>query len=454
MVVFVSLLAFSISCCAFLGFRLYSLKNLLNQTSKFLEDTTKSKDLLIQENTYLEIEFAKIKTELEQKTLYFNHLQADSKIRTEETKNLLSSEVKNILLETSQQIALQAQNASAITLQKSTEIHQDITQKFIETYNRLNSQNAIYSQALRDCMQKTDLLLKSLSNPSFAGSFNELNLANNLINLGFKEGEDFVLQLSIEVQNKVYRPDAVLFMPTKNNFSNLTRNVFIIDAKACAYLATFASETNISQEDIIKKINTSLSKHIKDLSSKDYKTSLTHFLSNAGKITSATSTVRSSIQNNSDMIDKILTIMYVPTDEMLTKLNTDILSEARLNQIYIVGPTGLAMLLNIIKENIGSYRIENEYKVIKNLTKELINRFSRISDIVQKINKDIDGAKNKITELSSSFNARLIPITKQIADSGHFTDIKIPEKIIFTSQQPDTIDYSDLSDIKNLTSPK
>ncbi|MDX1924098.1 MAG: DNA recombination protein RmuC [Rickettsiaceae bacterium] len=257
-------------------------------------------------------------------------------------------------------------------------------------------------------------LQNALLSPSATGALAEITLENLLKNSGLKDGTDYRMQYGFndETHNKL-RPDAVVFLPEDS--------LLIIDAKASQFLVSCEKP-----EDLAKTMNL----HLKNLISKDYINELTK-----------------EFQNKKVKIRRINTIMFLPTDQAMIKVqesDKSFLEKAWSNNIYVVGPSGLLNILSIARVHISEkLRVDNYENIIHEIS-NLINSLASVSEHAFKLGNSLSSAISNYDKFAASFNRNIVSKASKLKSIGvtrsGLKDAKLLERFQLVSSKNELIE--------------
>jgi DNA recombination protein RmuC len=257
------------------------------------------------------------------------------------------------------------------------------------------------SGQLQDKARVLDTLWRALSSPGGAGHLAEVGLANTLKSFGLEHGRDFVLQHTThdEDTGRKLRPDAVVFLPGNS--------ALVIDCKASKFLLEIARAQGSAEEaEAFRNLARTMNQHLRALAEKDYKGAILAAWRQAGR---------------SDEIARILSVMYLPNEAALEKLNRadpDFLQKARTAQIIPAGPAGLHCAISLASVEINLLRqVENQERIVET-TQALIDGIAVALGHAGAIGKSIKAAAESFETFTNSVNRRLLPRARSLAKLG------------------------------------
>lgn len=257
------------------------------------------------------------------------------------------------------------------------------------------------SGQLQDKARVLDTLWRALSSPGGAGHVAEIGLANTLKSFGLEHGRDFLLQHTTHDDDtgRKLRPDAVVFLPGNS--------VLVIDCKASKFLLDIArAEGSAAEAEAFRNLARTMNQHLRALAEKDYRSAILAAWRQAGR---------------SDEIARILSVMYLPNEAALEKLNRadpDFLHKARTAQIIPAGPAGLHCAISLASVEINLLRqVENQERIVET-TQALLDGIAVALSHAGAVGKSIKAAAESFEGFTASINRRLLPRARQLAKLG------------------------------------
>src|SRR5260221_6021273 len=240
--------------------------------------------------------------------------------------------------------------------------------------------------------QRIETVVRALSNPSGAGQFGEILLANTLKSFGMIENQDFKLQFTTTdtETGQRRRPDAVIFLPGST--------VLVIDCKASKFLFDIAeAEGIVAETSAYDNLARTMNEHLTALAGKDYRASVIAAYRQGGF---------------PGEIARVISIMYLPSEsavERLQKADPSFMQRAASLQIIPAGPAGLACILSFASTEIGlSRQIENRERIVE-VTQALLDSISIVLGHALGLGRGIKTAAEGFERLTKSVNRTLLP---------------------------------------------
>ncbi len=249
--------------------------------------------------------------------------------------------------------------------------------------------------------QRIETVVRALSNPSGAGQFGEILLANTLKSFGMIENQDFKLQFTTTdtETGQRRRPDAVIFLPGST--------VLVIDCKASKFLFDIAeAEGIVAETSAYDNLARTMNEHLTALAGKDYRASVIAAYRQGGF---------------PGEIARVISIMYLPSEsavERLQKADPSFMQRAASLQIIPAGPAGLACILSFASTEIGlSRQIENRERIVE-VTQALLDSISIVLGHALGLGRGIKTAAEGFERLTKSVNRTLLPRARRLAQLG------------------------------------
>lgn len=246
-----------------------------------------------------------------------------------------------------------------------------------------------------------DTVWRSLSSPGGAGQLAEIGLANALKSFGLEIGRDALLQHTTQDDEtgRRLRPDAIVFLPGNS--------VLVIDCKASKFLLDIAAaEGTEREEEAYRNLARTMNQHLKALAEKDYRGAILAAWRQAGR---------------GEEIARILSVMYLPNEAALEKLNRadpEFIQKARAAQIIPAGPAGLHCALSLASVEISLMRqVENQSRIVE-MTELLLESVAVALTHAGTIGRSIKSAADAFAKLTGSVNQRLLPRARNLAKLG------------------------------------
>jgi DNA recombination protein RmuC len=302
-----------------------------------------------------------------------------------------------------------------------------ITEELMKQANALSKQFVEVDTTSRENKESVATVLRALSAPGTSGHAAQTTLGNVLKNFSLVEGRDYHLEYTITGTGEAgagrLRPDAVVFLPSDT--------VLVIDSKSSKHLLALAEaeEDEGASETAAQDFKRSMNQHLKDLSTKDYRSAVATALRSAGRDAEAR---------------QILTLMWLPNEgavEKLSHADPNFTAKAAENQIYVTGPSGLWSAIGIASTRIQFETRQQNIEKIATLTGDLVQRVTTTLDHAAKIGEAISRAAKSFDDMAGSANSRVIPTMRKMGDLGLDLPAKgLPSPITRLDVRKDAID--------------
>jgi DNA recombination protein RmuC len=286
------------------------------------------------------------------------------------------------------------------------------TEQFVRQFELVTNAVAQLQGQVGEKSQLLDTLRRALTNPTGAGQFAEIGLANTLKSFGLEEGRDFALQHTTEdaETGRRLRPDAVVFLPGNS--------VLVIDCKASKFLVEIAeAEATEQEEEAYRNLARTMNGHLKALAEKDYRSAVAAACKQSGR---------------EGEVARVLSLMYLPNDAALEKLRRadgEFAQKAAALKIIPAGPAGLASALGLASVEISFMRqVENQEKIAAG-TEALLETLATVLGHADKVGRNIKGAADAFEKLSKSVNGRLVPRARGLVKLGLRPGKELPARL-------------------------
>jgi DNA recombination protein RmuC len=283
-----------------------------------------------------------------------------------------------------------------------------------------------------------DTLWRALSSPGGAGQVAEIGLANTLKSFGLEHGRDFLLQFTTQDEDgKKLRPDAVVFLPGNS--------VLVIDCKASKFLLEIARAEGTPEEgEAYRNLARTMNQHLRALAEKDYRSAILAAWRQSGR---------------EEEIARILSVMYLPNEAALEKLNRadpDFIHRARLAQIIPAGPAGLHCAISLASVEINFIRqVENQQRITET-ARLLLDGMAVMLGHAAQLGRGIKAAAESFARLTASVNQRLLPRARNLAKLGVQPNKPLPGNLpsyAVHAQEDDTLIEGEAAELVEVEPP-
>jgi DNA recombination protein RmuC len=278
---------------------------------------------------------------------------------------------------------------------------QKVTADLMGQFERIAKSVSSLNDQVTENRQTVDTVWRSQSSPGGAGQFAEIGLENTLKSFGLERDRDFVIQHTVDGEDGAgrLRPDAVVFLPGDT--------VLVIDSKASKFLLELAqAEEGEAEDQAYARLARSMASHLRSLTDKNYANAVAAYLREAGSQRSAR---------------RILTVMYLPNDGALEKLDRadpKVLRDAARAQISLAGPSALACLIGLARVQIDLGRqAENQEQIVDGAA-HLLDSVAVMLGHAEKVGRGLRSASDHYSKFSASVNGRLLPRARNLIGLG------------------------------------
>ncbi len=258
---------------------------------------------------------------------------------------------------------------------------------------------------------QTQSLKEALSKPNVRGRWGELQLKNCIELAGMSDFCDVDFQQEFKENDKVYRPDMIVKLPSGKRI--------IVDAKTpMEFYLKYIDESNEQLkaqhlENHAKRLKT----HIRELGSKTYNEAV-----------------------GAESLDYV--VMFLPNESFLfaaLEAQRDIIEYALANKVLITTPPSLVALLRAIHMGWGEYKVTENAKLIYDYSKELQKRLMTFAKGFLSVEQQLEKSLDTFRTAKNSFQTRVLAQARKIESleslgNNSITEV-IPENIAETSPE-------------------
>lgn len=252
---------------------------------------------------------------------------------------------------------------------------------------------------------QTQSLKEALSKPNVRGRWGELQLKNCIELAGMSDFCDVDFQQEFKENDKVYRPDMIVRLPSGKRI--------IVDAKTpMEFYLKYIDETNEQLkvqhlDQHAKRLKT----HIRELGSKTYNEAV-----------------------GAESLDYV--VMFLPNESFLfaaLEAQRDIIEYALANKVLITTPPSLVALLRAIHMGWGEYKVTENAKLIYDYSKELQKRLMTFAKGFLSVEQQLEKSLDTFRTAKNSFQTRVLAQARKIEsleDLGNTTlTDSLPEEL-------------------------
>ena len=245
----------------------------------------------------------------------------------------------------------------------------------------LSDVKSTHEKAISETSKLTNALKGSSQS---AGRWGEEKLKNILDMMNMSEGVDYDMQATTDEEG--LRPDCIVNIPGDLKLA--------VDSKVSIqdYLSAMETNDEAARNSYLQKNAAKIRNHMQALSKKEYFKKIKGSLPEVLMFIPEESIFYSSLQN-----DK--------------KLYQDSLK----SNIIIVGPTGLLMMVTMIKKMWASHKQSKEVSKIVDIGSELYKRFQTMSSHIASLGDSIEKTSSNYNKFIGSMDSKVLPKFEEIS---------------------------------------
>ncbi len=265
----------------------------------------------------------------------------------------------------------------------------------------LSDVKSTHEKAISETSKLTNALKGSSQS---AGRWGEEKLKNILDMMNMSEGVDYDMQATTDEEG--LRPDCIVNIPGDLKLA--------VDSKVSIqdYLSAMETNDEAARNSYLQKNAAKIRNHMQALSKKEYFKKIKGSLPEVLMFIPEESIFYSSLQNDKKLYQDSL------------KLN-----------IIIVGPTGLLMMVTMIKKMWASHKQSKEVSKIVDIGSELYKRFQTMSSHIASLGDSIEKTSSNYNKFIGSMDSKVLPKFEEISKfySSAIVDKNKKPKIISDS---------------------
>lgn len=299
-------------------------------------------------------------------------------------------------------VDLEARHKAIEATLKQLDVQQRELEKRREgAYAALSKQLEGMVAAEKDLRQETAHLVQALRSPQMRGSWGQLHLRRVVELAGLLNNCDFFEQHSVQEEGKTWRPDLVVKLPGDRHI--------VVDAKTPleAYLdASDAGDDNLRKKKL-QEHATSLRKHIRDLSAKEY---WKHF-----------------------SIAPEYVILFLPAEAFFSaalQVDPALIEVGADQNIIVATPTTLIAILRAVAFSWKQDQLSKNAQEIARLGSELYDRLGNVCEYWNKVGKNLNTAVDAYNQSIASIESRVFVTARKLKESSSIVkELPEPESI-------------------------
>ncbi len=256
--------------------------------------------------------------------------------------------------------------------------------------------------------QETGNLVSALKRPSTRGSWGEIQLRNVIEMAGMVEHCDFLQQSSVSSEEGLLRPDVLVKLPGGK--------VIVVDSKVPldAYLAHLEAQDEQQRALQLARHAKQTRDHVVKLASKGY---------------------QRQFEATPDLV-----VMFVPSEGIYQAAlaeDASLIEYGVHQQVLIATPTTLIGLLRAVHYGWRQEQIAESARAIAEAGRELHKRLAVFAEPLAKVGRQLGSAVDAYNQAARSFDARLTPKARELAQMGASSGRELPvAALVESSPQP------------------
>ena len=257
-----------------------------------------------------------------------------------------------------------------------------------ESRGRLEAQLRTLTETGEKLRTETGALVTALRKPNTRGQWGQMQLRNVVELAGMVKHCDFLEQASLSGE-EVLRPDAIVRMPGGKHV--------MIDAKAPlqGVLDAYEARDEEERQRHLRDHARLLRKHFRALAEKAY---------------------WDQLDSAPDFV-----VMFLPAEHLYgsaLEVDPTLIEEAMARRVLIVTPTTLLAVLYAVAYGWQQERVAESAQAISELGRELHTRLVKLSSLLAKLGRQLNGAVRAYNEAVGSYEARVLPGARRFAEHG------------------------------------
>lgn len=301
-------------------------------------------------------------------------------------------------------------------LEANKQMMNEIENKRHQAYGDIKQQIENMTRGQKELRDETGKLVNALHRPQARGRYGEITLRKVVELAGMNQYCDFDEQASVQSDGGTLRPDMVVNMPNKRTL--------IVDAKMPLdnYLKAIEAETEEQRREHLQQHAKDVRSHIDTLSRKSY---------------------WEQLEQTPDFV-----VMFIGGDQFLHSAlehQPDLLEYAMKSKIILTTPGSLMGLLRAVAYGWRQEEIAENLLKIQKLAKDLHDRAGNFAEHIDKVGKSLNSSMKSYNSAVGSFQSRLIPTVRQLAEHGVSKGGELPEirQVDTVTRQIDTSERDD-----------
>lgn len=258
-----------------------------------------------------------------------------------------------------------------------------------EAYGAIRTQVLQLAESQKTLGQETRRLVQALRAPKTRGRWGEMQLRQVFEMAGMVENVDFLSESSIETEDGLRRPDAIVNIPGGKSI--------VIDAKTPleAYLDALESPTPEQQKEHLARHASQVRKHVQLLSSKAY---------------------QDLIPTTPDFV-----VMFIPGETFVSAAaenDAGLIEYAFERKVLIASPTTLMALIKAIAYGWQQEKMAENAAEVQKLAKEMYDRLGNFAEHLQRVGKSLGQSVDNYNKAVGSLEGRILPSARKFESMG------------------------------------
>lgn len=270
-----------------------------------------------------------------------------------------------------------------------------------EAYGAIKTQVLELTKGQATLGQETRRLVQALRAPKTRGRWGEMQLRQVFEMAGMVEHVDFVAESSVDTDEGLRRPDAIVKIPGGKSI--------VIDAKTPLEAYLDALENPEQQHEHLKRHASQVRQHVKLLSSKSY---------------------QDAIPTTPDFV-----VMFIPGETFVSAAaenDPGLIEYAFDRKVLIASPTTLMALIKAIAYGWQQEKMAENAAEVQELAKELYDRLTTFAEHLDRVGKSLGQSVENYNKAVGSLEGRILPSARKFEAMGVVsaqTEIESPKTI-------------------------
>jgi len=270
-----------------------------------------------------------------------------------------------------------------------------------EAYGAIRTQVAELTEGQKNLGQETRRLVQALRAPKTRGRWGEMQLRQVFEMAGMLEYVDFLSEASLDTEEGLRRPDAIVNIPGGKNI--------VVDAKTPLEAYLDALENPEQQQEHLTRHADQVRQHVKLLSSKGY---------------------QEAIGTTPDFV-----VMFIPGETFISAAaenDPGLIEYAFDKKILIASPTTLMALIKAIAYGWQQQKMAENAAEVQALAKELYSRLSVFAEHLEKVGRSLGQSVDNYNRAVGSLEGRILPSARKFEAMGvvpNRTEIAAPNGV-------------------------